>query len=923
MNSAPTVALSAPPRSHRMRLSARLHPSSVFLLALGLTAAASTLRADCFPDPVAELTAPPAESVLIASPLALHGSRIAIGAPNHDDPIHRSGAVRILEFDGSSWVETAIVLNPAPFSGAAFGTTVALNGDVLMVTRPHQSSPVALPPVVYVFTWDGSSWNWTQTLDAPDPQASIEFGYAIAMDSLTAMIADRFISTAGTSQPRGAVVVYDQSSGVWIPSQTLIPIQGALPGGAFGEAIALSGDHAVIGAPLHQNPSPSGNDPLLMGAAYFYERVLGLWTETTYFADPSGGSRLGQAVAISGNRALVASEFYGETGSFDDASGALYAFSWGGGGWSLDGILPAPAGTGQRYGRGVAMQGDRAIATSLIGVSATAPLSLHELRFETSSWIRKRSGPVLTTDFLGSTDLLSRGPRAAFGADGTVLLASASSAVTVFQIDDWPLEEQPSLQGSHTNNGNMGSAIATDGSRAVIGASQDPTKGTGAGAAYVYRRQNGVWISEGKLLMSDGAVGDQAGFTVGISGDVVVVGAYGEDERASGAGAAYVFEWNGSSWVEVQKLMASDGAANDEFGYGVAISGDRIVVGSPRHDLPISGCGAAYVYERIAGVWTEAAKLTEPTASVNDFLGWSVAIDGDRIVAGAPYASGVESQQGSASVFRFDGSSWMPETELQPWIVTNADHMGEAVAICGDRIVAGMKGGSSGPVTTGVAFVYAWDGGDWTGMARLTPDDAESGDSFGNAVAIRGDKLLVGMVGDDDVAYGSGAAYVYLETPQGWRKVSKLVASDGQYLARFGTAVALGDDYALVGAPTHNIPGTGGNHGVVYPYEVECDEAVTVGVPADPPSFKAMSLSLFPNPIHAGRMLFIRSGAHPASGMLEAFDVAGRRVRTWRVESPGPAGDLRLDVSGLPSGTYLLRFASETGRIAARFAIVR
>ncbi|MFQ5653296.1 MAG: FG-GAP repeat protein, partial [Planctomycetota bacterium] len=140
-----------------------------------------------------------------------------------------------------------------------------------------------------------------------------------------------------------------------------------------------------------------------------------------------------------------------------------------------------------------------------------------------------------------------------------------------------------------------GEAVAIEGDRAVVGASGDATLGLNAGAAHLFRRIGTRWVEEATLTASDGAAGDLFGISVAINGDLVVIGASGNDEVGLDAGAAYLFRLNGASWVEEAKLTASDGGAGDEFGASVAADGDTVLIGAPQTAV-LAATGTAYIF---------------------------------------------------------------------------------------------------------------------------------------------------------------------------------------------------------------------------------------------------------------------------------------------------------------------------------------
>ena len=188
----------------------------------------------------------------------------------------------------------------------------------------------------------------------------------------------------------------------------------------------------------------------------------------------------------------------------------------------------------------------------------------------------------------------------------------------------------------------FGGSVAVSGDTAVVGTLVPG--GGGAGAAYVFQRNEGGtdnWGELMKLTASDAQVNDKFGTRVAVSGDTAVVGAFGEDAGGSSAGAAYVFQRNeggADNWGEVTKLTASDAQAEDWFGSSVTISGDTAVVGARYEDAGGTDAGAAYVFQRDQGGadnWGEVKKLTASDAQTFDWFGYSVAVSGDTAVVGA------------------------------------------------------------------------------------------------------------------------------------------------------------------------------------------------------------------------------------------------------------------------------------------------
>jgi hypothetical protein len=160
-----------------------------------------------------------------------------------------------------------------------------------------------------------------------------------------------------------------------------------------------------------------------------------------------------------------------------------------------------------------------------------------------------------------------------------------------------------------------------------------------------------VHAAEVKLIASDGEAYDWFGYSVAISGDYVVVSAPYDDDAGSGSGSACIFKRDGVAWTEQAKITASDGAAGDCFGVSVAISGDYAVVSAYGDDDAGSGSGSAYIFKRDGTAWTEQAKITASDGEADDYFGWSVAISGDYAVVGAYQNDDAGSYSGSAYIY--------------------------------------------------------------------------------------------------------------------------------------------------------------------------------------------------------------------------------------------------------------------------------
>ncbi len=332
-----------------------------------------------------------------------------------------------------------------------------------------------------------------------------------------------------------------------------------------------------------------------------------------------------------------------------------------------------------------------------------------------------------------------------------------------------------------------------------------------------------------KLLPSNGAAYDEFGKTVSISGDTVVVGVRYDDDSGSSSGSAYVFRKSGPSWVQVAKLLASGGAAYDNFGWSVSISGDIVVVGARNCDGSNGiDSGSAYVFVKPVGGWSgtlyEDAKLVASDGAEEDRFGHSVSVSGNTIVIGAPWDDDGSTDAGSAYVFQKIGSSWVQMAKLLASGGAAYDIFGDSVSISDETVVVGAYGDDGyGGIDSGSAYVFQMPAGGWSGTlyedATLLASDSAANDEFGYSVSVSEETVAVGAAEDDDNGTDSGSTYVFQMPVGGWSGTvyedAKLLASDGAVSNFFGESVSISIDTVVVGAIHSN-----GYFGSAYAFQM-------------------------------------------------------------------------------------------------------
>lgn len=404
-------------------------------------------------------------------------------------------------------------------------------------------------------------------------------------------------------------------------------------------------------------------------------------------------------------------------------------------------------------------------------------------------------------------------------------------------------------------------AAVLEGSSATgINGNQTDNSAPLSGAVYVFTREAGGWLQQAYLKASNTEGNDHFGSSIALSGDTLVVGAVAEDSTstgmnggqadnsASGSGAVYVFTRVNGVWAQQAYLKASNTEADDAFGWSVAISGDTLAVGAVTEDSTAVGVngseadntaidsGAVYVFTRAGGVWSQQAYLKASNANAGDRFGHAVGMSGDTLVVGAQgeasAAVGVNGSQsdnsapnsGAAYAFTRNSGIWSQQAYLKASNTDAGDGFGGAVGINGDTLVVGASTEASSADgvnsnqadntahNSGAAYVFARVGNVWAQQAYLKASNSSGADAFGSAVALDGNWVAVGALGEastatgvngnqsDDTAVNTGAVYTFTRTGVAWSQQAYVKASVTG-IDMFGSSLALSGNTLVAGAP--------------------------------------------------------------------------------------------------------------------------
>jgi hypothetical protein len=466
----------------------------------------------------------------------------------------------------------------------------------------------------------------------------------------------------------------------------------------------------------------------------------------------------------------------------------------------------------------------------------------------------------------------------------TNIFAGRAQAAAAADLQFPPIAQQAYVKSFNPESADaFGWSVAVSGNTVVIGAPEEDSSARGvngnasdnsaptSGAAYVFVRSGTNWTQQAYLKASNADAADRFGYAVAISGDTIVVGAYGEsssatgvngnetDNSASASGAAYVFVRDGTNWTQQAYLKASNTGRDDRFGYRVAVSGDTAAVSSYQEDsnaVGVNGAqtndvatdsGAVYVFVRSGTNWTQEAYLKASNTQFGDIFGRSVAVSGDTIVVGAPRedsrATGVNGDQadnglsdsGAAYVFVRSGTNWAQQAYLKASNTGASDDFGFRVAVVDNTLLVGAwtedssatgvngnQNDNSAP-GSGAVYVFVRSDTNWTQQAYLKASNTGIDDRFGVSLSLSTDKAVVGAYTESSSATGvngdqtnnaaqfAGAAYVYLRAGTNWIQHAYLKASNTGFDDWFGFGVGISGETIVIGGPRDDSAATGIN----------------------------------------------------------------------------------------------------------------
>lgn len=429
---------------------------------------------------------------------------------------------------------------------------------------------------------------------------------------------------------------------------------------------------------------------------------------------------------------------------------------------------------------------------------------------------------------------------------------------------DWN-EIQKIFASDGSGFANFGISSSLSGDFAVVGAYLGRNEDYEAtGAAYIYNYNGDNWLEHTKLLASDGTVNAHYGYSTSIDNNFAIIGAPSDCGAGFFAGAAYIYNFDGTNWVEQIKITETNVIDEQGLGGSVAISGNFAIIGVPMDDENGYHSGSAYIYYYNGINWVEHVKLTASDSSNVYQFGTCVSIDGNFAMVGSP-------ENRSVHVYFFDGSDWTEQAILNASNGYADDQFGYSISMHDNLAVIGAFGGIVSP-GIGSAYVFYFDGSEWIEQATLTASDGFEGNHYGFSVSISDNYSIIGARYDDEFGTWSGASYIYYFDGLDWTEVTKITASDGAEFDKFGASVSVDGDFLIVGS--NGDDGNAGDSGTAYIFHNDGLGFEEEIIPHSTPQ-----LSNYPNPFNPTTTIEF-SIQNNSKVNLSIFNIKGQKIKT-------------------------------------------
>ncbi len=734
--------------------------------------------------------------------VAVADGRYVVGAHLNDMNGSDSGAAYI--FDETT--ETFLLQDTDNDADDRFGLAVDATEYRVMVSAPYEENGGTDRGKLYEF----SLYNGVKIdeIGPSDPENDARFGYSLTYPDPTTLVVGAPFKDEGAPDAGAAYVFFKDFSG-WDEQVKIVPDDlGASDN--FGFSVDAYQNTLVIGAPGQDGEENQA------GAAYVYERFDGEWFLKQKFTPPVAtlNGNFGYDVAVHQNTLVIGERNAKVTNSGTNV-GAVWVYTQNNDTWeAIPRVLDNNPNNYRNFGHAVHVLKD----TIMVGAPNNDQNGTDRGRVFAFKPQTDSSGPVLIAstppndgiDIALDTLFNITFDEPVFRDNGEIRLKNYADDSVIYSLNASDFR----ISGGGTNILTIAFPITLKTKQQYYIEITDDALKDKAGNFYGGTTDKDTidfFTPDGsvKLLASDAETSDILGKATSIYGNTAVVTAPGEDQAASGAGAAYVFVKSGASWIEQQKLISNDGTSNDGLGGAIDIYEDTIILGA-EYDAPNgTRSGSAYVFTRSGSTWTQQAKLIPSDGDSNDYFGHSVAVYKDMAIIGAHRDEDAGSNGGSTYLFTRSGSTWTQQAKILPLDVSAGYYFGKAVAVYEDTMFISAERDSTASSLAGSVYVFSNIAGTWTQQTKLFASNASSIRLFGSSLSVDRDSLIVGK---NDSLNGD-SAYIFVGSGATWSEQAKI---DGPVGSRFGRQVSISGDKAIIGDEWDNTNGS--NAGAIYIY---------------------------------------------------------------------------------------------------------
>lgn len=675
--------------------------------------------------------------------ISIDGNVAVIGSPENDDINVNAGKAFVYEKTEGQWQLVKELFFDTSDPEVQFGRTVLVKGDLIFIGIPYLNGfGTTHVGGVMVYKRGSEGWEFVNELKNDFPNSFDRLGFSLSIDN--GLVAVGAPGSEDVLENSGAVYLYDNVESETFPIKKIVaPETEAVQ--KFGISVALTATDLFVGD-IRSNVNGINQGAVFVYDLTNYNVKAKLTTTNNVFNFGSTLSATLSEVAVSSWGA-----------NSNDSYGSVYIFSKPTGDWTnaTEDVKVIPA-NGTEYGN-----------------------------YGSSIYLNDESLVV--------------------GSDGGIAVDFFDKPTT-----GWTNIEEPYTlkKNAFTYLQRFGFSFAVSGTNIIVGTYNWNLPGEYSGAAFVYEKAGAAWssLTEKEILSgsSSSASGDKLGFSVDIDGQYAVAGAPYDDSFGESSGAAYVFKFNGNGWDRIAKLTPSDGTELDYFGWSVAISGNSIVVSAleaePTNESGIYATGKVYVFEKPTGEWTSSHESTQITRIDNlhrGSFGYDVDIENDEIIV-SHFDGGSSDEIALVYIYLRTANAWEQKAKLFP--IDNSYRQFGADVVMKDNLVA-----ISAPISEnfdGSVLIFQRPTSGWVNASQnaiLRPSDAALFRSFGNSIDINENTVLVGGVHNSSSA---GAGYIFEKSGE-WKDATEdaiLLPQIKELNARYGTSVALGRDFAIVGS---------------------------------------------------------------------------------------------------------------------------